>query len=359
MPGVVLGFLMTQSDFFNLQHNSHPLSDACSNPNFFFASLNHSSTFTGGAIHWKGSIPHAGIFSLYFWNCNASRADFSLSAVLRNPSSRLDTRNMVLPDLYSLFVSVYGLISIVWAVNTICNGNLSALLHTLFHFLPITRAISLSFSKSFWIDAQSSDFPHFWKIWAINALEFFFYTMTLAAISFACAGFCIYRQKFFWRDRFEILISASLVVGSALSAQLVSDVWQALFVLIFLCLSCLWYLKQGIISIVMMTLLMWRMQSDPLVIAKVSLSRNFVVSSFLTVFVGLLIPSIAAGLEFRRSVCAALVEFAMVLNSILHLRYFLGRKKVCGDESRFLLKRPALIVEPVRVVPVLVIRTCV
>jgi hypothetical protein len=261
---------------------------------------------------------------------------------------------MILPTLYRVFVAIYSVIALVWVFDVARDGRKSGFFLTLLHFLPVTRAISLFVSESFWVDAQVSDFPLEWKVWAIRVLEFCFYTMTLGMISFASAGICVHREKFFWRDRLEGAISAAVVVGAALAAQLVTDITQAVVLFGLICLSCFWYLKQSIISLVRMTVLMKQMRSDPRVIAKVSLSRNFVVWSFLAVLLALLVPSIVIGNGFRRSICAAILEAGMYVNAALHRWYFVRRKKLWDEDSREFLLCPVVLVEPTRTVQVLI-----
>jgi hypothetical protein len=145
-----------------------------------------------------------------------------------------------------------------------------------------------------------------------------------------------------------------LVTGSILSVQFISDIQAAFFLLGVICFSILWYLKQGVMSIVMVTGLMKQMESEPQVVAKVTLSRNFVVRSCLIVFVTLLSSSVAVGLDFHNWICATILEAGMILNTIMQLRYFLLRKKYVGDvadsveRSKRTVRRPAVIVDPVR-----------
>jgi hypothetical protein len=347
--GSLRGFLLPEQDASRIIRDPRGFSITCLSPDHHVSDINISQVFSGGSLHWAGFVPEENVFALYFWNCNRTRADFRLRAQFTNPSSRLDTRDMILPRLYTFFSFVYAIFSLVWAINALCFLNFRVPLHTIFLLLPIIRGISLWISKSYWSEAQFTDAPSQWKIFAITALEFLFYTMTLVGISFACAGFCIYRQKFVWRDRIEIVFSAAVVVGSILSAQLVSDIKQAFFLLGLICFTILWYLKQGLINIVMLTGVMKQLKSEPQVIAKVSLSRNFVVSSFLTVFLTLLISSIVAGLDTPKRLSAMILESGMMINSVIHFHFFLLRKKYAGNDkkgTRKAVKRPFVMMEP-------------
>jgi hypothetical protein len=259
---------------------------------------------------------------------------------------------MPLPALYQFFAFVYAVYSCVWFGNTIRFLNFRVPLHTLFHFLPIISGVSLWFSNLYWTEAQFTDTPATWKIWVISFLEFLFYTLTLVAISFACAGFCIYRQKFFWYDTLEIIAASALVVGSMLCAQLVSDIKEAFFLLGIICFGILWFLKQGIISVVVLIGVIRQMQSDSQVIAKVSLARNFVVSSFLTVFVTLLISSVIAGLDAPKVIASVFLEVGMLFNSALNLHFFLLRDVYAGKgrwgTERIRYRKAVVMMDPTR-----------
>jgi hypothetical protein len=254
--------------------------------------------------------------------------------------------------MYAFFSALYVPLGFIWTINALCFVNFRVTLHTLFLLLPIIRSISLYNSRRFWLHTSVFNSSDDAQLLLISFLEFGFYSLTLAGISFACAGFCIFRQKFYFRDRIEILLSAGLVTGSILSSKFIGNIQQAFIVLGFICFSVVWYLKQGIISIVMVINLMKQMESEPLVIAKVRLSRNFVVSSCCVMLVTMTAGSVAAALEFQKLICALIIEIGMLTNTALQLNYFLLREKYTGSEeiegTRPPAKRPAVLRDPVR-----------
>jgi hypothetical protein len=353
-PGLVRGFFLSEAELPRPPFSSAGFGSACSRPDVHIGVINFTGPTADGKVVWMGKVDQRSIYTLFFWNCDSNRTNFNLKAVFANPSTRLDTRDIILPRLYSTFCRIYAAMAVIWSVNTLCFLQFRVPLHTIFMGLPIIRSVSLSISGSLWRDAAVSDEPFRWKIYTISLLEFAFYTFTLAAISYVCAGFCIYRQKFHMRDRIELSMSAMLVTGSILSVQFISDIQTAFFLLGLICFSILWYLKQGVMSIVMVTGLMRQMESEPQVVAKVTLSRNFVVRSCLIVFLTLLSSSVAVGLDFHNWICATILEAGMILNTIMQLKYFLLRKKYVGDAAdsverrKRMVRRPAVIVDPVR-----------
>jgi hypothetical protein len=348
--GQIRGFFMTESELAKFDTSS--LAEFCFPSTLEISALNFSSPASERALTWSGVFRKRSVYTLFLWECGVSRSNFTLSAQFANPSTRLDTRDVILPSIYGRFSIVYVALGFVWTVNALCFVNFRIPLHTLFLLLPIIRSCSLYNSRLFWIQASVSDAPGYAQILIISFLEFMFYTLTLAGISFACAGFCIYRHKFYLRDRIEILLSSALVVGGILSAQFIGNIQQAFVVLGSICFSVIWYLRQGIILVVMVTNLMRQMESEPLVIAKVRLSRNFVVSSCCVMLLTMTAGSVAAGLEFQKWICVLVVEIGMLTNTALQLKYFLLRKKYGGSEEiegkKRPVKRPAVLSDPVR-----------
>jgi hypothetical protein len=344
------GFFLSASEARVAPMAEFPL--ACSDPDFYVPRLRFANDTI--PVVWEGSVAESGVHTLYFWNCESNRTSVNLRAVLSNPTSRLDTRHAVLPRLYLCLSAVYAVLAQVWGVNALCFLQVHVSLHTLFAMLPIVRSISLAISGSFWLDAGRTDDARAWKSVAIAFFEFTFYTLTLAGISFACAGFCIYRQKFRPVDRLEIVGSAMLVTGSILSVQLVSSIQHAFLVLGSICFSVMWYLKQGIMSIVIVTQLLRHVQGDPQVTAKVTLSRNFVVDSATSFFLTLAVSSLAVGIDLQKWICATILEVGMIANTLLQMCYFLLRKKYVADEadavddSKPIITRPVVVVEPAR-----------
>jgi hypothetical protein len=348
--GALRGLFVTESELYRL--DSRRLSEFCFSSDFRIADLNFSSSSGVSPIVWSGVVTERSVYTLFFWQCDSPRTNFTLTARFANPTTRIDTRDMVLPRFYRVFSVVYAVLGVVWTINGLVFFNFRVPLHTLFLLLPVVRSYSLHTSRSFWLNAEGSDEPFRSQVLTISLLEFAFYTMTLAGVAFACAGFCIYRQKFYWRDRLEIVLSSALVTGSILSVEFIANIQQAFVVLGLICFSVIWFMKQGVISIVMVTTLMKQMESEPQVIAKVKLSRNFVVASCLTMLGTLTIGSVAAGLEFRKSICALIVELGMLVNTALQLKYFLLRKTYYGcaaDEGpKRRTRKPVVLTDPVR-----------
>jgi hypothetical protein len=167
-----------------------------------------------------------------------------------------------------------------------------------------------------------------------------FYALTLTGTAFACAGFRL-------RDRAEIHLSSALITGTMLSVRGVANIQQAFAALGLICFSVVWCL------IVMVATLMRQMESEPVVMAKVRLSRNFVVASCCVMLGTMTAGSGAVGVELQKWICALIVEIGMPTNTALQLKYFLLRKKTYGGSvesagKRRPVKRPAVLTDPVR-----------
>jgi hypothetical protein len=352
VPGKVYGLFVPVSDSQGLRKMVMGLPAGCVDPSVRVSDLNFSHDHRGGKVRWSGTIPEKGVYSLYFWHCDSARATFNVKGSFSNPKSRLDSRDEILPNLYLFFALGHAFIAGIWALNAACFLNFRVPLHTLFLCLPFIRSVSLMLSRSYWLELRISDQPQSWKAWNVSFLEFAFYSLTFAGLSFASAGFCIFRQKFAAWDRLEMGLSSWLMTGSILMAQWVSDLKQALVLFGAICFGIWWFLKQGIISLIIVITLMKEMESEPQVIAKVRLSRNFLCTSFLTMIGTMFVSSVVAGLDYRQSICATVLEFGLYINSCLQLHFFLLRKQYYGDtefvEVKRTMRRPILVKEPER-----------
>jgi hypothetical protein len=348
--GSLRGFFMTEAEVSRLDRGR--LVGACASAGPHIAALNFTAGPSQRPAVWVGVASERSVHTLFFWECGSPRSNFTLSAIFGNPATRLDTRDMVLPRLYGLFSGVYAALGLIWTGNALLFVNFRVPLHTLFLLLPIVRSYSLHTSRLYWLEAARSDEPSRSQVLLISFLEFAFYTLTLAGGAFACAGFCRYRQKFYLGDRLKVIFSSALVTGSILSVEFIANIQQAFVVLGLLSFSVIWFLKQGVISLVIVTTIMKQMENEPQVIAKVRLSRNFVVASCLTMMVTLTAGSVAAGVELQKWVCAVIVEVGMLMNTGLQLKYFLLRKTYYGSGAdevrRRCFKKPAMLTDPVR-----------
>jgi hypothetical protein len=338
----VRGFLLHEQQLADLPR----LSNACTHSDLHITDLNVTGMLGEGGLRWRGSIPVSGVYYLYFWACGRPHKQFNATVDFLNPTSRLDTRDMVLPRLYECFVAIYAVIALIWNINAISYLNFRVPLHTIFYLLPLIRSVSLWISRSYWIEASLNDFPAFWKTQALTILEFLFYALNLTGISLASAGFCTYRQKFDWRDSVITVLSSALVAAAVLSAQFVQTLQQAFFVLGLVCFSIAWYCKQGIILVIVMNNLLIQLQGDHQVVAKVSLSRGFAISSLLTLFLTMVVSSVLAAVGLRKMVCAVVLESGLLLNAWWHVHYFMFKKEHCGDPSEEVVK-PVSVRKPI------------
>lgn len=324
-----------------------PLQKVCAN----VESVGLSATSDGQTnIHWTGTIPEDGVYNLFLINCGSGRSGFSLSVNYQNPNSHLDSRDDSAPYIYWVLSMIQGVLGTVWIMNGILFMNFRIPLHTIFCVLPMTRAVSLWVTSTKWNDLQTTGTYPFWKDVCQTSLEFIYYTLMFTGIAAACAGFCIFRNKFTRRDKREIVVSSALLTGGILATQHCPNFGYAIFGLGFTICNLIWYFKHSIINLIIATNLMKLMRKDPHVYAKVKLSRNFVVSSF-SIIIGTLVLSLgAAGMDMQLCVYAVILESGLIVCTLLQLKFFMFRKQYSGDaeaprEQQTLVEFP-MIIEP-------------
>lgn len=348
-PSQYQAFLATNQDIANLYKSRKTIQAICTDPTIHLSDIN--SSFTSTNYNWNGVLGQNNIYSLYVLSCGPNRTNFEVNLNFSNPNSLLDSRDEILPQMYMGFVVIYYVISIIWIFNAALFYNFRVPLHTIFLLLPMIRGISLSMSASYWKDKRTMEEPPAYKSYVISILEFSFYTLLFSGLAFACAGFCIYRNNLCSVDSAEIKASSAVLTASILITPVATNVIQAFFFIGLIAFSLMWYLKQIILSMNLISRLLQEGCQDPQVNAKVELSHKFVVTSFSTVFVTILLSSLATGMEMQKSICSMVLEFGLLFGVGLQLRFFLLRKQYCGVITEVIQKQKIVyqlrtIVEP-------------
>ncbi|OHT00225.1 hypothetical protein TRFO_33141 [Tritrichomonas foetus] len=358
IPSYFAGYLISTQE---TDHSTTLISKTCQNFNpstnspyidgqkFHIAAVNFSSGPNATYYHWRGSVPLKSVYSLYLINCNSNRSTFSIESQFTNPESYLDTRDEIILHIYLVFAFVYFIVSAIWWVNAAIFTNFRVPLHTIFLLLPMIRCLILMLTSSLWGDLRLTDRENIPKRRLIFALNFIYYTVMFNGIAFASAGFCIFRQKIHWKDSFEIIISSICLTFGILLVPYIQDIQQAFLIMAIVVFSVLWYLKQSIVSMIIVTQLMHQMK-EPQVVAKVKLAHRFAMCSFSTIAATIIISIYAAAIDSRKSLCASLLEIGLIVNSILQLKFFLFRKQYYGesrnDEYVIKIVKPKTFVEP-------------
>jgi hypothetical protein len=332
--------------------NSSQFGLICSGADFSIAAINFSGSIGEEKGVWEGIVSESGVHTLFLWNCEFGRTAFGLTATMVNPSTHLDTRHVVMPRLYLMFCVVYSIVALIWIINTFCFLRFRVPLHTLFVLVPIIRAISMALRHGVWVNLGVSDRPRPWLMPALSLLSLAFYTATLAGISFACAGFSIYRPKVGLAERLEMILTAMLVSASYIGVEYIVSIPLAFLMIVMIAVSSVWYIQQTAASAVLVTGLMKQMKREPQVLAKVTLARSFAADSCITVVVTWILWLITIECECQKWLSSVILELGLILNTAWQMKYFLLRKEyldgVCEEPpNRRLAKRPKVLVEPV------------
>ena len=314
--------------------------------------LLNTSSLNGSAVQWKGSIKEDGVYNLFLLNSAHPRAVYSVEVDYQNPNSYLDSREDSIPQIYRILAAIQGLLGVFWLLNGLHYMNFRIPLHTIFCILPIVRMVSLFVTASKWDDLKATGTYLAWKEACQLLLEFVYYTLLFVGIAAACAGFCIFRNKLGNKDTREILVSSAMLTFGILATQHCPNFGFAIGGLSFTIFNLIWYFKHSIINLIIATNLLKLMKGDPHVYAKVRLSQNFVVSSFLTIIATLVSSLGAAGMEMELCVCAVILEGGLIMCTLLQQNFFMFRKKYSGDaeaprEPETVVEFP-IIVEPRR-----------
>jgi hypothetical protein len=357
-------FAFYAADTYNAQAfllNTHEISslssesDMCARQDHV-ADLNITGVVHADGLHWNGSVPTSGVYHLHFWACPRSRTQFTLRAKCLNPTSRLDTREIILPHLYGCCAAIYAIISAAWLVGAVSHMNCKIPLDTIFQVLPLIRCITLWIRRRYWSDASESDVPGRSATWELFVLEFLFYDLNLIGISMASAGFCAcspHQHSSFWQVSMDITVSASMVVGSILSARFIQNSTQALLAIGMACWSITWYLGQETSRVAVMTDVLHRFQGDADVVGKLSTSQSFAMWSWLSLIGTVVTSGILAVVGVRKTVCTVALESGHLLNTCLQIRYCIIRKGCCGQMPREAnraasTRKPVILSEPTR-----------
>jgi hypothetical protein len=252
--GNIRGLLLSQSEL--AASNSSQFGLVWSGPGPSIAAINFSGPVGEQGGVWQGTVLERSVYTLFLWNCDCGRTAFRLTATTLNPTTHLDTRHIVMPRLYLTFCVVYSIMALIWIVNTLCFLRFRVPLHTLFVLLPIIRALSMAVSRSVWVDLGISDQIRPWKTPSLYLLGVAFYSVTLAGISFACAGLSIYRRKVGFAEHIEMIVTAIFVSASYLGVEYIVSVRSAFLVIGMISFSSVWYIKQAAVSVVLVTGLM-------------------------------------------------------------------------------------------------------
>ena len=328
-----------------------PLNKVCTIHDHHVTDLNFSVNYTNSStFNWHGTVHQTSVYSLHLMNCDSNRSVFSVNAYFMNPGSYLDSRDEILLHLYLVFALVYFVISMVWWINAAIFTNFRVPLHTMFLLLPMIRCVILMLTSSNWGDVRLYDQENATKTNLMFILNFIYYTLMFTGIASASAGFCTYRTKFHWKDSAEIILSSFFLALGMQLVPLISDIQQAFFIMAILIFSILWYLKQSIVSMIIVTQLMQQMK-DERVVAKIKLAHCFAISSFITIVATTVISIYAAAVDSRKFVCSSFLEIGLIVSSILQLKFFLFRKEYYGEpqsDSSYTIKivKPKTLVEP-------------
>jgi hypothetical protein len=290
--------------------------------------------------------PHSYIDFRYSSPCNDLPANTSVDATRPNLPAKSRRCAITQSDVYDAFSRLYALLGVIWLMNACRFINYRIPLHTLFLALPILRSAILARlvnSVDSNCPAQRSD---------ISLLRFAFYTINLAGLNLACAGFCTYRQRLHDREHIEIFLASGLVTGSLVASHLVSNVRDALLLLGLMCIGIVTYLKQVIISLLMVTHILRQMRTEEQIVAKMCLSRRFVVWTYVIVMVTFETWGISYVIGCGTIVRALIFECGVFVNSCWQLYLFRLNETNCqgghGHHSgnKVPQKKPLVLVEP-------------
>lgn len=311
----------------------------------YIANKTHPNIYT-----WSGIVDEDSVYFLYIINCNNNRSIYTTDCQFSNPESYLDTRDEILLHLYLIYSFIYAFIALIWLGNAIVYSRFRVPLHTCFLLLPPIRCVVLMVTSSFWGDLRMYDIENIYKQYLMFFLNFIYYTLMFIAISLALAGYCIFRQKFSWTEKLEIVFSSVSLGIAILLVQYISDIQQAFLIMAGLVFSLIWFLKQNIISLLIVNKLV-RQMKEPQVVAKVKLSQKFATYSFLMTIFTLILSVVAVVTNAQKSVIMSLLEIGLIANSLLQLKSFLLRKQNCADElaqdeMKILFVKPKTLASP-------------
>jgi hypothetical protein len=220
---------------------------------------------------------------------------------------------------------------VVWMVNTLIFTSFRVPLHTVFVVLPGIRSLALKATAVYWIAASNNDPQMHTYFVVICALKFVFYTLTLANTSLASAGFCIYREVFSAEEILTRIGYSMALSVSVLSVQFVSDIQQTFLFLGVFAIGMVAYVKDVVISVIILTNLIKEMQGHPQVIAKLRLARYFAVTSWLIITGTVLSSVICIFKDVDHWIYAIVSEMGVFANTVLQAKCFLLRRSYCGQ----------------------------
>jgi hypothetical protein len=346
-PSEFRGLLMSSNEM--TRADKPPFSDFCSaaKPHLALHNISQASK----AFTWSGSVSENGTHTLYFWDCNSRHTIFILTAVLANPRTLLDVRDIVLPKLYGSFAFSYFVIAIIWVVNAFFFMDFRIRLHTVFLCVPAIRGMSLWLMRSMWARAAITD-DSFDQSIEILVLNFMFYTLTLASISWASTGFWIYRETFDHSLFLRGFWCSAGVTASILSVPFLSEFRYCFVLFGIIWFSVLGYLRDIILAIVLSADVVKVFRNDRLVTAKFSLSRRFVMSSSFAVSATVCSVLFAGIWNTRNWIRVVIHETGLLINAILQARCFLLRGEYSGTakhvpRAKRSLKTVAHLITPV------------
>jgi hypothetical protein len=181
-----------------------------------------------------------------------------------------------------------------------------------------------------WAHASTTDQALIDQTIGILVLNFMFYTLTLASISWVAAGFCIYRETFN-RHLFPRSFSCSAeMTVSVLTIPFLCEIWHCFVLLGVMAFSVLFYLKDVIVAIVLFVDVMKDFRSEALLMAKLMLSRRFVMSRSFVVFVIMVIVVLCGMYEVQNWIRAVILEIGLFGNGVIQAHCFLLRRKYGG-----------------------------
>jgi hypothetical protein len=202
----------------------------------------------------------------------------------------------------------------------------------MFVLLPGIRSLVLAATASYWIAVSKNESQTESYLFVICALNFVFYTLTLANTSLASAGFCIYREVFYTEEIFSRIGCSIALSVSVLSIPFISDMQQMVLVLGLFAIGIVSYFKDVMISLIILTDLMKEMQGHPQVIAKLKLAQYFTVMSWLIIFGTIVGTVFCIFHDIDNWIYAIIAEIGVFGNTILQAKCFLLRRAYCGQK---------------------------
>ena len=281
--------------------------------------------------YWNETILQEGIYTLLIQNNELIHRKMKIITNFKNGDSFLDERDKFMPILYLVLATIYFTLWIIWVSNGYLNSNFRIALHSYFGFLTVIKAISLYMSRITWYQLDKQNSVNEWIKLLEFILETVYYTLLLYVNGIVSSGFCTFRIRILIQEKLETFASSLFLGFSIVLMGRIKSFNLSLIMIILICFGIMWYAKKGILSLIISYYLLERMKRDPIIRAKINLSRDFVWDSCILLLLTIFIYSFCLGIELRTGVCVVVLEIGLLAESLLQQKFFLLRKTYSGE----------------------------